>query len=237
MEISCCTKVLLRVALIYFLFAGSTSGSTSEVLRNVQVTVDSSAPQLNCTESKTTENRKSFLCPSLQTALQLTGSTGGCCYHYFISFRHTASSGGFIHLITEPIVTSASVTLNSGGSESDNVTISCHIAQEILTKPTYDLKYILYFNSSLYVNFRYTIFEYCPLPIRILKAEQVEITNSTFRLDIIDRVDEYEVIGQTFQFLLAIAWGFPFKLDYNNITSTFIVTSKKPSLTYTTAIM
>ena len=183
MEISSWTKVLLRVSLVYFLCAGF-SGS-SEVLKNVQVTVDTRASQVNCTESNTTGSHKTFLCPSLQTALQLTRSTECCCYHYFISFRDAASSAGFVHLITEPIVTSASVTLNSGGSESDNVTISCHVAQEILTKWTYDLKYILYFNSPLYVNFRYIIFEYCPFPIRLLKVEQVEITESTFRLELI----------------------------------------------------
>ena len=193
MEMLIDRKVVIRsVVFVACLLYTSCSSDSSKVLEDVQVTIDAGASQVNCTEERgeinntntnSTGSTKTFLCPSLQTALQLTGSTGGCCYHYFISFRHTASSGDFVHLITEPIVTSASVTLNSGGSESDNVTIACHIAQEILTKWTYDLKYILYFNSSLYVNFRYTIFEYCPLPVRILKAEQVEITNSTFRLE------------------------------------------------------
>ena len=176
--------VVLIVCLVCFLCTGCSSDS-SKTLEDVQVTVDTGASQVNCTErgrEMNSTNGTAFLCPSLQTALQFTMSAGRCCYHYFISFSPTCS--GFVHFITEPITTSASVTLNSGGSESDNVTISCHIAQEILTKWTYDLKYILYFNSSLYVNFRYIIFEYCPLPIRILKVEQVVITNSIFRLEI-----------------------------------------------------
>uniref|UniRef100_A0A1X7UZL8 Right handed beta helix domain-containing protein n=1 Tax=Amphimedon queenslandica TaxID=400682 RepID=A0A1X7UZL8_AMPQE len=187
MEVLIDRNVVIIVFVVGFLYTCCSSDS-SKVLEDVQVIIDAGASQVNCTEERGSEinntnrtgSHNAFLCPSLQAALQLTGSTGRCCYHYFISFRRTASSGGFVHLITEPIVTCASVTLNSGGSESDNVTISCHTAQEILNKWTYDLKYILYFNSSLYVNFRYTIFEHCPLPIRILKAEQVEITNSAF---------------------------------------------------------
>lgn len=136
------------------------------------VTVDPEVSQVNCTGDSDT-----FRCHSLQSALLLT-ALAEHGYHYKISFS-TSVPYDFLHLITEPILTGASVTIS--GNNRSGVVIACDISQTFIANWSNDLKYLLYFNLSHTVDFHYTIFQYCPLPIRILQAEQVLINNSTFR--------------------------------------------------------
>ena len=110
-----------------------------------------------------------YNCPSLQAALNLTIKNTEVCNYFVINLQ----SG--VHLITEPIVTNASVSIIGDGA----VEIVCQFDAELYIQT--DNFHSLYFNISKRVNFENVNFDHCPLPIRIFEAENVVIVNSSFR--------------------------------------------------------
>ena len=110
-----------------------------------------------------------YNCTSLQAALNLTMRNNEVCNYFVINLQ----SG--VHLITEPIVTNASVSIIGDRA----VEIVCQFDAELYNQ-TGNL-HSLYFNTSNCVNFENVNFDHCPLPIRIFEAEKVVIVNSSFR--------------------------------------------------------
>ena len=131
-----------------------------DVLRNIE--------NKKCTQETT--NR--YNCPSLQAALNLTMKNTEVCNYFVINLQ----SG--VHLITEPIVTNASVNFSNIGNGA--VEIVCQFDAEQFYNQTGNL-HSLYFNTSDSVIFENINFDHCPLPIRIFEADNVMIINSSFR--------------------------------------------------------
>ena len=109
-------------------------------------------------------------CPSLQAALNFTMRDTKVCNYFVINLQ----SG--VHLITEPIVTNASVSIIGNGG----VQVVCQFDAEQFYTQTGNL-HSLYFSRSDFISFENVHFDHCPLPIRIFEADNVVIVNSSFR--------------------------------------------------------
>ena len=133
---------------------------TLDVLRNIE--------NKKCSQETTDR----YNCPTLQAALNLTMKNIEVCNYFVINLQ----SG--VHLITEPIVTNASVNFSNIGNGA--VEIVCQFDAEQFYNQTGNL-HSLYFNTSDSVVFENINFDHCPLPIRIFEADNVMIINSSFR--------------------------------------------------------
>ena len=111
-----------------------------------------------------------YNCSTLQAALNFTMKDTEVCNYFVVNIQ----SG--VHLITEPIVTNSSVSIIGNGA----VEIVCQFDAEQFYTQTGNL-HSLYFNKSGSVIFENINFDHCPLPIRIFKADNVVIVNSSFR--------------------------------------------------------
>ena len=92
-----------------------------------------------------------------------------------------------VHLITEPIVTNASVSIIGNGA----VQVVCQFDTDNQTGNLHSL----YFNRADSISFENVNFEYCPLPIRIFEADNVVIINSSFRYHLHRNKRTYKVIA------------------------------------------
>ena len=116
------------------------------------------------------ETTTGYNCSNLQAALNLTMKDTKVCNYFVINLQ----SG--VYLITEPIVTNASVSIIGNGA----VEIICQFDAKRFYTQTGHL-HSLYFNTSGSVIFENINFDHCPLSIRIFEANNVVIVNSSFR--------------------------------------------------------
>ena len=126
-------------------------------LNNVTTTVLIMIPFKECERV----NGRYYNCPSLQAALNLTMKNIEVCNYFVINLQ----SG--VHLITEPIITYAPVSIIGNGA----VEIVCQFNAELYNH-TGNFHY-LHFNTSNRVNFDNVNFDHCPIAIRIFEAEKV----------------------------------------------------------------
>ena len=131
---------------------------TLNVLRNIE--------NKKCSQETTIR----YKCPSLQAALNFTMRDTKVCNYFVVNLQ----SG--VHLVTEPVVTNASVSIIGNGA----VQVVCQFDAEQFYTQTGNL-HSLYFNRSDFVSFENIYFDHCPLPIRIFEADNVVIVNSSFR--------------------------------------------------------
>ena len=159
------TRLLLFLLFLYTIDAdllfcenNGTTKYTLHVLQNIE--------NKKCSQEMTIR----YKCPSLQAALNFTMRDTKVCNYFVINLQ----SG--VHLITEPIITNASLSIIGNGA----VQVVCQFDAEQFHTKTGNF-HSLYFNRSDFISFENVYFDYWPLPIRIFEANNVVIVNSSFR--------------------------------------------------------
>ena len=171
--ILCVVEVMLHykwyILLFYSCFLTSYYGggvSDGEILQVIFVTVNSSVTDISSTSNET---HVSFMCPDLQSALELSEL-----------FNSTSSLVLYVppgkHIIRNPVSIKASVQII--GNKQDSSLITCSFTRSNVRN---DVLHTMYFNNSYSVYLGNFHAFNCPLPFRIDTVRAVKIDNISVR--------------------------------------------------------
>ena len=120
-----------------------------------------------------------YLCSSLQGALDhLVQDRSNTQQQYCTQYNIKLSSSSQAHLVTSPIVTTASVHVSSNNNTIPAL-VQCDYND--LHNSSMAGMHTFYFDHSDSVMISNIFMENCPLPIRIDRANEVVITHSRFK--------------------------------------------------------
>ena len=149
----------------YFLTSYGEGVSDGEILQVIFITVNSSVTDISSTSNET---HVSFMCPDLQSALELSEL-----------FNSTSSLVLYVppgkHIIRNPVSIKASVQII--GNKQDSL-ITCSFTRSNVRN---DILHTMYFNNSYSVYLGNFHAFNCPLPFRIDTVRAVKIDNISVR--------------------------------------------------------